>query len=139
MNIFWKIPELAVPKLMIIFRKISEQKVFIILGHHCIVEFSIHFLKADFDLRIGYFEALLGIPWQEMGATDGQLNGLQELVESMDEEHFRKMPVGETAFAKGNVEERFDYFITRYSLDLEFPIVYRGGNIVAYKITHPTD
>jgi hypothetical protein len=87
-------------------------------------------LKEDFDARIGYFEALLGIPWQEMGATSGQLNGLQELVESMDEEHFRNI----TSQGDG---KRFDYFITRFSLNLEFPIAYRGGNIVAYKITHP--
>ena len=89
---------------------------------------GLQFLKEEFETRIGYFEALLGIPWQEMGATGGQLNGLQELVESMDEEHFRNMIYGSDA-------RRFDYFITRYSLDLEFPIVYRGGNIVAYQIT----
>ena len=63
-----------------------------------------------------------------MSATNGVLDRLQDLVEHMDEDHFRNMTWG----AGG---ERFDYFITRFSLDLEFPIAYRGGNIVAYKIT----
>ena len=48
----------------------------------------------------------------------------------MDEDHFRNM----TSLGSG---KRFDYFITRFSLDLEFPIAYRGGNIVVYKITRP--
>ena len=90
--------------------------------------FLLHFLKKNFDAKIGYFEALLGIPWQEMSATNGVLDRLQDLVENMDEDHFRNI------VTQGG--ERFDYFITRFSLDLEFPIAYRGGNIVAYKITH---
>ena len=65
-----------------------------------------------------------------MSATNGVLDRLQDLVENMDEDHFRNM------VTLGS-EKRFDYFITRFSLDLEFPIAYRGGNIVAYKITHP--
>jgi hypothetical protein len=91
---------------------------------------GLHFLKEDFDTRIGYFEGLLGIPWQEMSATNGILDGLQGLVEDMDEDHLRNIT------SQGD-EKRFDYFITQFSLDLDFPIAYRGGNIVAYKITHP--
>jgi hypothetical protein len=91
---------------------------------------GLHFLKKNFDAKIGYFEALLGIPWQEMSATNGVLDRLQDLVENMDEDHFRNI----TSQSDG---KHFDYFITQFSLDLEFPIAYRGGNIVAYKITHP--
>tara|TARA_Y100001934_G_scaffold279630_1_gene384003 strand:- start:475 stop:2346 length:1872 start_codon:yes stop_codon:yes gene_type:complete len=91
---------------------------------------GLHFLKKDFDARIRYFEALLGIRWQEMSATNGVLDGLQDLVENMDEDHFRGM----TSLGNG---KRFDYFITQFPLDLEFPIAYRGGDIVAYEITHP--
>ena len=91
---------------------------------------GLHFLKENFDSRIGYFEALLGIPWQEMTATNGVLDGLQNLVENMDEDHFRDI----TSHGDG---KHFDYFITRFSLDLEFPIAHQEGNIVAYEITHP--
>jgi hypothetical protein len=92
---------------------------------------GLHFSKKDFDRRIGKFETLLGIPWQEMSATDGVLDRLQDIVEDMDEDHFRNM------LDLSDEIKRFDYFITRFSLDLEFPIAYRGGNIVAYKITRP--
>ena len=90
---------------------------------------GMHFMKGEFDKKIHYFEELLGVSWKKMGAADGRLTGLQRIVEDMDEEHIRNM-----SLPHGH---KFDYFITRYSLDLEFPIAYRGGDIVAYKITHP--
>jgi hypothetical protein len=90
---------------------------------------GMHFIKSDFDEKIGYFEELLGISWEEMRAESGQIVGLENLVKNMGEDHFRNM----TSRRDG---KQFDYFITKFSLDLEFPIAYRGGNIVAYKITH---
>jgi hypothetical protein len=91
---------------------------------------GLHFLKKNFDAQIRYFETLLGIRWQEMSATNGVLDGLQNLVENMDEDYFRNI----TSQGDG---KRFDYFITQFSLDLEFPIAYQEGSIVAYEITHP--
>ena len=76
---------------------------------------GLHFLKKTFDAQIRYFETLLGIRWQEMSATNGVLDGLQNLVENMDEDYFRNI----TSQGDG---KRFDYFITQFSLDLEFPI-----------------
>ena len=90
-----------------------------------------HFLKSEFDQNIRYFEELLGIPWQQMSATAGQLDNLQNIVQNMDEDQFRNMP------SKGG-EEIFDYVITKFPLDLEFPIVFEAGSIFVYRIT-PAD
>ena len=90
---------------------------------------GLHFLKKNFDARIGYFEALLGIRWQEMSATNGVLDGLQNLVENMDEDHFRKMTLMEST-------RHFDYFITLFPVKLNFPRVFESGEINVYQITH---
>jgi hypothetical protein len=87
---------------------------------------GMHYLKSNFIGRIVEFERLLGIPWQEMDAADGQLSRLQELVENMDEDYLRNMDYSDI--------EGFEYFLTTYSLDLKLPIAFQAGNIVAYQI-----
>ena len=87
---------------------------------------GMQYLKTSFIGRIVEFERLLGIPWQEMGAADGQMIRLQELVENMDEDYLRNMDYSDI--------EGFEYFLTTYSLDLQLPIAFQAGNIVAYQI-----
>jgi hypothetical protein len=92
---------------------------------------GMHFLKSEFDENIRYFEELLGIPWQQMSATAGHLDSLQNIIQNMDEDKFRNMS------SKGG-EKRFDYVITKFPLDLEFPIAFEAGSTFVYRIT-PAD
>ncbi len=64
-----------------------------------------------------------------MSATNGVLDGLQNLVENMDEDHFRKMTLMEST-------RHFDYFITLFPVKLNFPRVFESGEINVYQITH---
>ena len=66
-----------------------------------------------------------------MSATAGQLDNLQNIVQNMDEDQFRNMT------SKGG-EKRFDYVITKFPLDLEFPIAFEAGSTFVYRIT-PAD
>jgi hypothetical protein len=89
---------------------------------------GMHFVKSDFDERIHYFETLLGIPWTQMSATQGQLDGLQDIVEAMDEDHFRNMRISD------DQDRPFDYFITRFPLKLRFPKIFESDDITVYQI-----
>ena len=63
-----------------------------------------------------------------MSATQGQLDGLQDIVEGMDEDHFRNM--------RNNDDQNrpFDYFITRFPLELRFTKIFQSGDITVYQI-----
>jgi len=62
-----------------------------------------------------------------MSADGGTIDNLEDIVLGFDEDHYRRVrTIG--------VGSLFDYLITRYDVSLEFPLVFRQGDISVYKI-----
>jgi hypothetical protein len=87
---------------------------------------SMHFDKKQFDTFSSYFQKLLGVPLDQLTAHSGVIDNLEQIVAGFDEERFQNM-----RNASGLA---FDYFATRYPIQLNFPVAFHAGDITVYEI-----
>jgi len=88
-----------------------------------------HFSKESYEKWVYYFEHVLKFPESSLEATQGEVKNLEEIVGKLDENYFLGI---QTRALTGR---KFDYFATKYQLDLSFPIVFRQDGVTVYRIT----